>query len=73
MLTEFTVTNFRNLKDVSLQNLGRITLIAGKNGVGKTALLESLWLLNGPGQSRVRHETEHLQRTPDYRPRYDLS
>ncbi len=48
MLTEFTVTNFRNLKDVSLQNLGRITLIAGKNGVGKTALLESLWLLNGP-------------------------
>ncbi len=48
MLTELTVTNFRNLKDVSLENLGRITLIAGKNGVGKTALLEALWLLSGP-------------------------
>ena len=47
MLTELTVTNFRNLKDVSLENLGRITLIAGKNGVGKTALLEALWLLSG--------------------------
>ena len=48
MLTELTVTNFRNLKDVSLENLGRITLIAGKNGAGKTALLEALWLLSGP-------------------------
>ena len=48
MLTELTVTNFRNLKDVSLESLGRITLIAGKNGVGKTALLEALWLLSGP-------------------------
>ena len=48
MLTELTVTNFRNLKAVSLENLGRITLIAGKNGVGKTALLEALWLLSGP-------------------------
>ena len=47
MLTELTVTNFSNLKDVSLENLGRITLIAGKNGAGKTALLEALWLLSG--------------------------
>ena len=48
MLTELTVTNFRNLKALSLEHLGRITLIAGKNGVGKTALLEALWLLSGP-------------------------
>ena len=48
MLTELTVTNFRNLRAISLERLGRITLIAGKNGVGKTALLEALWLLSGP-------------------------
>lgn len=48
MLTSLSVSNFRNLKSVILERLGRITLIAGKNGAGKTALLEALWLLSGP-------------------------
>ena len=48
MLTSLTVTNFRNLKSVTLEGLGRITLIGGKNGSGKTTLLEALWLLSGP-------------------------
>ena len=48
MLTSFTVANFRNLECVTLDPLGRITLIAGKNGVGKTDLIEALWLFGGP-------------------------
>ena len=48
MLTSLSVENYRNLKSVSLDNLGRLTLIGGKNGAGKTALLEALWLLSGP-------------------------
>ena len=47
MLTSLTVTNFRNLKSVALERLGRLTLISGKNGTGKTALLEALWLFSG--------------------------
>lgn len=48
MLTSLTVENFRNLESIRLERLGRITLLAGKNGTGKTALLEALWLLSGP-------------------------
>lgn len=48
MLKDFTVNHFRSLKDCQLDSLGRFTLIAGKNGAGKTALLEALWLFTGP-------------------------
>ncbi len=47
MLTKLTISNFRNIESLTLDPLGRITLIAGKNGVGKTAVLEALWLLSG--------------------------
>ena len=48
MLTSFSVENYRNLKSIRLEGLGRLTLIGGRNGAGKTALLEALWLLSGP-------------------------
>ena len=48
MLTDIKVENFRGIRSLTLDNLGRITLIGGKNGVGKTALLEALWMLGGP-------------------------
>ena len=33
---------------LKVEPLSRVNLIAGENNVGKTALLEALWLLNGP-------------------------
>ena len=52
MITELTVSNFRHIERLAVSPLGRVTLIGGRNGAGKTALLEALWLLgtpNGPG------------------------
>lgn len=43
----FTIKNFRGLKDLTIDGLERINLIAGKNNVGKTALLEALWIHHG--------------------------
>ena len=48
MLTDIEVKNFRGFPSLKMNNLGRITLIGGKNGVGKTALLEALWMLGAP-------------------------
>lgn len=39
---DLQVTGFRGLKDLTVSRLGRVTLIAGKNGVGKTTLLEAV-------------------------------
>jgi AAA15 family ATPase/GTPase len=44
MIREFTVKNFRGFQDFSIDNLSQVNLIAGKNNVGKSALLEALFL-----------------------------
>ncbi len=48
MYTSFHVKNFRGFADLELNDLARINLIAGKNNVGKTALLEALFIYSGP-------------------------
>lgn len=47
MYTSFTTKNFRCFKDIIIDGLERVNLITGKNNVGKTALLEALWLYHG--------------------------
>lgn len=44
MITETTIKNFKCFKHLTLPDLARITVIGGKNNVGKTALLEALFL-----------------------------
>lgn len=44
MITEAMIKNFKCFKQLTLPDLGRITIVGGKNNVGKTALLESLFL-----------------------------
>ena len=54
MYKEFRIQNFRCFKDFTVKPLSRVNLIAGKNNVGKTALLEAILLhfaYNNPDQS----------------------
>ncbi|GIL14010.1 MAG: hypothetical protein BroJett038_27300 [Chloroflexota bacterium] len=44
MYTVFHIKNFRCFDDLVLDDLARVNLLAGKNNVGKTALLEALFL-----------------------------
>ena len=48
VLTSLNIRNFRGISQLTINPLGRINLIAGKNGAGKTGVLESLWILSGP-------------------------
>lgn len=48
MIKSFTINNFRGFGDLAIEGLERVNLIAGMNNIGKTALLESLWLQMGP-------------------------
>ncbi len=48
MYTSFSIENFRCIKDLTIEPLARVNLIAGKNNMGKTAILEALWMHSGP-------------------------
>lgn len=45
MFRSVRIQNFRQFKDLKLENLGRINLITGQNNTGKTSLLEAIWFL----------------------------
>lgn len=47
MFDSMSIHNFRCFDDFSIGSLGRVNLIAGANNVGKTALLEAIFLLLG--------------------------
>src|SRR5258708_5199603 len=47
MYRTFTAKNFRCFDELTFTDLKRINLIAGKNNVGKTALLEALFVHSG--------------------------
>jgi hypothetical protein len=48
MFKSVRIQNFRQFKDLKLDNLAQINLITGANNTGKTSLLEALFLLDNP-------------------------
>ena len=41
-LAELSIQGFRGIKNLSISKLGRVTLLTGRNSVGKTAVLEAV-------------------------------
>ena len=64
MLTSVTIENFRNLDCLTLERLGRVTLIGGQNGSGKTALLEALLLIVSPDLPELSERVNRLRGLP---------
>jgi AAA15 family ATPase/GTPase len=42
MLNSLDIKNYRNLKELTINSLGRVNLITGKNNTGKSTLLEAI-------------------------------
>ena len=41
-LPDLLISNFRGIDRLSIGRLGRVTLLGGRNGVGKTTVLEAV-------------------------------
>ena len=52
-LPSLAIKEFRGIEDLAIPSLGRVTLFVGKNGVGKTTLLEAVRVYAARGRYRV--------------------
>jgi hypothetical protein len=55
------IQRFRGFRELSVENLGRTNLFMGANNVGKTALLESLFLLLGSHNPEISVRLNHFR------------
>ncbi len=51
-LPSLTVSGFRGIRSLELPGPGRVTLLAGKNGIGKTSILEAIRIYASRGDIR---------------------
>lgn len=58
ILQSLEVTQFRNIAHAAFHPSPELTVICGKNGQGKTNLLESIWLLTGGKSFRGAKDAE---------------
>jgi AAA15 family ATPase/GTPase len=68
MIEDIEITNFRCFDRLKVSGCKRINLISGKNNVGKTALLEAVFLNSMPTKNTIiflgdlRRESSHFRR-----------
>ena len=55
-LPDLSIRNFRGINFLSIGRLGRVTLLGGRNGVGKTTVLEAVRVHAARGRPSVLHE-----------------
>ena len=52
-LPDLVIKGFRGIEDLTVSRLGRVNLISGRNGVGKTTLLDAVRVYAARGNGRV--------------------
>lgn len=55
-LPDLSITNFRGIDLLSIKRLGRVTLLGGRNGVGKTTVLEAVRTYAARGSLSTLHD-----------------
>jgi len=71
MYKEIDIRNFRTLNHLNIKSLNRINIITGINGVGKTSLLEAIFLLSGGTNTTLLLGINGWRGNPYFSPKVD--
>ena len=55
-LPDLTIKGFRGIDALSVPRLGRVTLLAGKNSIGKTTVLDAVGIYASRGRYRALYD-----------------
>ena len=67
MFRSITVTNFRGFSKLAVAPLSRVNLVVGRNNVGKTGLLEAVFLLVGPTNPQLTVKLGGIRGVTEFR------
>ena len=65
-IEKIELTNFRNYEKLKLSNLGDINIIIGDNGIGKTSIIESIYVSSIARTFKSNDETVMIKYNSDY-------
>ncbi len=71
ILDSLAISNYRCFGKVSIENLGKVNLFLGKNNVGKTALLEALYLFANNGKQETLASIVSSREEIEVLPKFD--
>mgnify|MGYP001044200740 FL=1 len=61
MLRSLEIRNYRNLRHLTIEKLGRVNLLVGKNNTGKTSVLEAVYLWANRGRYELVYNILRLR------------
>ena len=65
-ITKIELINFRNYRKKSLDNFSNLNILIGKNGIGKTSILESIYLGSLAKSFKTNNESSIINSNNDY-------
>ena len=57
MFKSIAIKNFRGIENLKLQNLNQVNIFVGENGVGKTTLLDAIFIGINPNNAELVFRT----------------
>lgn len=61
MIKKFSIKNFKCFEGINIKPMERVNLITGKNNIGKTTLLEAIWLHEGAHNASLAFAVEQFR------------